>query len=245
MGLGCSDGPGPESSRKPLDEGSLSRPPRQAEAVDPRDVQSGAPLTARPLHPPRRHSLRRARDHRRHPRPLTAQDLPRSLGPMQRAAAAHDPQARRVPQPPASAKKSSRSSSATPGVVGARTLAPSRSQLRVQRRPDQQPPRGRVRGVLRAAANPATGVERSGRSRRAHTHRRLCLARRAPCRELDGRDAHARELAFEDDRERDRALTIAGWRPIRMTREQMRFDADASKRPLQLDARRIAHTICG
>ncbi len=45
--------------------------------------------------------------------------------------------------------------------------------------------------------------------------------------ELDGRDAHARELAFEDDRARDRALIAAGWRPIRVTSAQLRRGADA------------------
>jgi hypothetical protein len=44
--------------------------------------------------------------------------------------------------------------------------------------------------------------------------------------ELDGRDAHARELAFEDDRERDRSLTAAGWRPIRLTSAQLRTEPD-------------------
>ncbi len=53
--------------------------------------------------------------------------------------------------------------------------------------------------------------------------------------ELDGRDAHARALAFEDDRERDRALTAAGWRPVRVTSAQLRFGADA----LEADLRRL------
>jgi very-short-patch-repair endonuclease len=39
--------------------------------------------------------------------------------------------------------------------------------------------------------------------------------------ELDGRDAHARELAFEEDRARDRALAAAGWVPIRVTSGQL------------------------
>ena len=40
--------------------------------------------------------------------------------------------------------------------------------------------------------------------------------------ELDGRDAHARRLAFEADRARDRALTVAGYRVIRITWRQLR-----------------------
>ena len=51
--------------------------------------------------------------------------------------------------------------------------------------------------------------------------------------ELDGRDAHARELAFEDDRARDRALIAAGWRPIRLTSAQLRASAAALERDLK------------
>jgi very-short-patch-repair endonuclease len=40
--------------------------------------------------------------------------------------------------------------------------------------------------------------------------------------ELDGRDTHGTALAFERDRERDRALQVAGWRPVRITHRQMR-----------------------
>jgi very-short-patch-repair endonuclease len=40
--------------------------------------------------------------------------------------------------------------------------------------------------------------------------------------ELDGRDTHGTAAAFERDRERDRALQVAGWRPIRITYRQMR-----------------------
>jgi very-short-patch-repair endonuclease len=39
--------------------------------------------------------------------------------------------------------------------------------------------------------------------------------------ELDGRDVHGTTQAFEDDRERDRILTAAGWRPIRFTSRQL------------------------
>ena len=51
--------------------------------------------------------------------------------------------------------------------------------------------------------------------------------------ELDGRDAHERALAFEEDRKRDRALTAAGWRPVRVTDAQMRFAADALEADLR------------
>jgi very-short-patch-repair endonuclease len=40
--------------------------------------------------------------------------------------------------------------------------------------------------------------------------------------ELDGRDTHGTPAAFERDRERDRALQVAGWRPVRITYRQMR-----------------------
>jgi hypothetical protein len=54
-----------------------------------------------------------------------------------------------------------------------------------------------------------------------------CVYRKARLAiELDGRDAHTRELAFADDRARDRALTVAGWRPVRITSEQLKLDRD-------------------
>jgi very-short-patch-repair endonuclease len=40
--------------------------------------------------------------------------------------------------------------------------------------------------------------------------------------ELDGRDTHGTVAAFERDRERDRVLQVAGWRPVRITYRQMR-----------------------
>jgi very-short-patch-repair endonuclease len=40
--------------------------------------------------------------------------------------------------------------------------------------------------------------------------------------ELDGRDTHGTSAAFERDRARDRALQVAGWRPVRITYRQMR-----------------------
>lgn len=39
--------------------------------------------------------------------------------------------------------------------------------------------------------------------------------------ELDGREAHATEKAFEDDRERDRLLLLDGWRVMRVTWRQL------------------------
>jgi hypothetical protein len=45
--------------------------------------------------------------------------------------------------------------------------------------------------------------------------------------ELDGRDTHGTTTAFEADRERDRRLIAAGWRPIRVTSRQMTHTRDA------------------
>lgn len=45
--------------------------------------------------------------------------------------------------------------------------------------------------------------------------------------ELDGRESHGTELAFEKDRERDRLLLVAGWRVTRVTWRQLRDDAPA------------------
>jgi very-short-patch-repair endonuclease len=39
--------------------------------------------------------------------------------------------------------------------------------------------------------------------------------------ELDGRAAHARVMAFEEDRERDAALGAVGLRPVRFTWERV------------------------
>jgi very-short-patch-repair endonuclease len=39
--------------------------------------------------------------------------------------------------------------------------------------------------------------------------------------ELDGRGAHGTAAAFERDRERDRVLAVAGWRPVRITGRQL------------------------
>ena len=45
--------------------------------------------------------------------------------------------------------------------------------------------------------------------------------------ELDGREAHGTELAFEKDRERDRLLLVEGWRVTRVTWRQLRDEAPA------------------
>lgn len=50
-----------------------------------------------------------------------------------------------------------------------------------------------------------------------------CLWRRQRVAlELDGRQAHATRAAFENDRRRDRILSVAGYRPIRVTWRQLR-----------------------
>jgi very-short-patch-repair endonuclease len=40
--------------------------------------------------------------------------------------------------------------------------------------------------------------------------------------ELDGRNTHGTAFAFERDRQRDRVLQVAGWRPVRITYRQLR-----------------------
>jgi very-short-patch-repair endonuclease len=51
--------------------------------------------------------------------------------------------------------------------------------------------------------------------------------------ELDGRGAHGTRKAFESDRARDRAATVAGWRVIRVTWRQLCDDQDALARDLR------------
>jgi hypothetical protein len=53
--------------------------------------------------------------------------------------------------------------------------------------------------------------------------------------ELDSRTFHLTAAAFEQDRERDRILQAAGWRPIRVTSKQLRHAPDR----LQADLRRL------
>ncbi len=64
-----------------------------------------------------------------------------------------------------------------------------------------------------------------------------CLWRRARVAlELDGRVSHERRAQFATDRRRDRRLLAAGWRPVRVAREQLseRVEADALERDLRL-----------
>jgi very-short-patch-repair endonuclease len=53
--------------------------------------------------------------------------------------------------------------------------------------------------------------------------------------ELDSRAFHLTRAAFEADRERDRVLQAAGWRPVRITSAQL----DLAPRPLAADLRRL------
>jgi very-short-patch-repair endonuclease len=52
--------------------------------------------------------------------------------------------------------------------------------------------------------------------------------------ELDGRAAHGTPRAFERDRERDRMLTAAGWRVLRVTWRQLRDDPAAVIRDVEV-----------
>jgi hypothetical protein len=64
--------------------------------------------------------------------------------------------------------------------------------------------------------------------------------------ELDGRQAHATDSAFESDRGRDRALVAAGWTPTRVTWLQLHRETDALHADLAKilsDRRRFAHQI--
>jgi hypothetical protein len=70
--------------------------------------------------------------------------------------------------------------------------------------------------------------------------------------ELDGRQAHARRTAFEDDRERDRRLLAAGIATIRITARQLEREGDAVERDLRATlglpaphGRRITHRMRG
>jgi very-short-patch-repair endonuclease len=64
-------------------------------------------------------------------------------------------------------------------------------------------------------AEPQTNVRVQTKRRK---YRVDCLwPREGVAVELDGRDAHARETAFEDDRARDAALSAIGLRPLRFT----------------------------
>jgi very-short-patch-repair endonuclease len=56
--------------------------------------------------------------------------------------------------------------------------------------------------------------------------------------ELDARSTHATHAAFEQDRERDRVLQVAGWRVVRVTGNQL----TAHARALAADLRRMLAT---
>jgi very-short-patch-repair endonuclease len=51
--------------------------------------------------------------------------------------------------------------------------------------------------------------------------------------ELDSRQAHETPEAFQDDRRRDRALTVAGWRPVRVTDRQLKTQPKEVERDLR------------
>jgi very-short-patch-repair endonuclease len=55
--------------------------------------------------------------------------------------------------------------------------------------------------------------------------------------ELDGRESHGTEMAFEKDRERDRILLVDGWHVVRITWRQLHDDAPA----VLEDLRRLLH----
>ena len=76
--------------------------------------------------------------------------------------------------------------------------------------------------------SPTPDVQRAARPRSGRQITPDCLWRsHRLIVELDGRDAHARRLAFETDRARDRALAVAGYRVIRITWRQLRDEAHA------------------
>jgi hypothetical protein len=60
--------------------------------------------------------------------------------------------------------------------------------------------------------------------------------------ELDGHATHATRAAFEDDRARDRALTAAGWRVIRITWRQLHEQPAALARDLRASLARAGGT---
>jgi len=60
--------------------------------------------------------------------------------------------------------------------------------------------------------------------------------------ELDGGAVHRTPRAFEEDRKRDRTLTAAGWRTIRVTWRQLRDDPDGVAEDVRLALRRPGAT---
>jgi very-short-patch-repair endonuclease len=74
--------------------------------------------------------------------------------------------------------------------------------------------------------------------------------------ELDGYDAHRGRSAFQSDRARDRALTAAGFSPMRVTWAQLHSDGDSIEAEVRdilaaptpsrdTDRRRFTHTPRG
>jgi very-short-patch-repair endonuclease len=59
--------------------------------------------------------------------------------------------------------------------------------------------------------------------------------------ELDGRGVHAREVAFESDKLRDRQLLVEGWRPARVTWAQLRDEP----RTVAADLRELLRPAAG
>jgi very-short-patch-repair endonuclease len=120
-------------------------------------------------------------------------------------------------------------------LIAAVERARGRHRLRVLREALRE---GRARGVIRSELEhrflellrsadlpePETNV-------RIPTRRRVyevdCLWRaQGVVAELDGRAAHTRTTAFEEDRKRDTALNAIGLRPLRFTWERVTADAD-------------------
>ena len=58
------------------------------------------------------------------------------------------------------------------------------------------------------------------------------MAQFALIAELDGRAVHGTARAFERDRARDRALSAAGWRVVRITWRQLSEEAESSRKTL-------------
>jgi very-short-patch-repair endonuclease len=116
---------------------------------------------------------------------------------------------------------------------GRRNLAAIVDPLTAASRPTRSPLEDRFVGFCarRGLPLPETNVDLTVGGRRYQAD---CLWRDARVIvELDGRDAHARELAFEDDRARDRALATAGWVPVRVTTAQLDFDGDRLENELR------------
>jgi very-short-patch-repair endonuclease len=80
----------------------------------------------------------------------------------------------------------------------------------------------RLLAVVRAHALPRPTINR----RSAHGELDATWTRHRLIVECDGFATHGTRQAFEDDRARDRALVVAGWRVMRITWRQLRDDPD-------------------